>query len=239
MSNLHRYKNQFILLFILIFLSIGYADAENIEFPYAFNHTPYINPKIIRDLLPSLADSGEPPATINLVESQSSNRYCCKRDIKIRAIAGKNPYVYIEEKERDQVSGEFGYKYIEKTTSGFHVSEEFGYQYIGKTTSGVHVLLTSWSGGGSGVFKDLIFVTIEYDRTGITPDQKSMLKRSTKKRLLIKRLGRINMGDRWYGELRIINNKLFIGKDKGWFSGSPNGGQFSENPKDRVIRIDR
>ena len=50
--------------------------------------------------------------------------------------------------------------------------ETFGYSYVGMTANRIHVLLTAYSGGGSGTFKSLLLVTLERDLAlGIDPDQ--------------------------------------------------------------------
>ena len=51
---------------------------------------------------------------------------------------------------------------------------------------------------------------------------------SNRPRLLLKKVGRIALGDRWKGELKVEGNRLYIGKDTGWFRGRkdyPNAGQ--------------
>jgi hypothetical protein len=118
-------------------------------------------------------------------------------------------------------------------------NEYFGYQYVGKTDTGIHILLTSDWGGGSGVFRRLMFVVFEIDK-GIVCDWEKLSIHSAEERLLIKKLGEIGLGDRWSGELRVDGNKLFVGKDEGWFtvSGGTGGGWLSYNLKDRILSID-
>ncbi len=74
---------------------------------------------------------------VNLVDSPDSSRYA--GDVLVRQTTEQGrPYVYV-------------------ATEG---GGEFGYQYIGVTDSLVHILLTHDWGGGSGVFTDLVFLTI-------------------------------------------------------------------------------
>ena len=56
----------------------------------------------------------------------------------------------------------------------------------------------------------------------------------------MKKLGAISLGDRWSGKLAVRGNKLFLGKDEGWFSQSngAGGGELSKDPIDRILKID-
>ena len=137
---------------------------------------------------------------INVLQSQDSNRYF--GDVQARKIDGQNPYVYLE---------------TTTVSDGETNRQEFGYEYVGMTKSGIHVLYTSGSGGGSGVFKNLLLLAFEYDN-GISCDLDKKTIQPTRKRLLLKKLGEIALGDRWDGELKVEGNSIFIGKDKGWFT---------------------
>lgn len=196
----------------LICFSFNFSAAN--EKSFHFDRPPHIHPAIIKDLSTWLSDTGDQVVAINLTDSQDSNRYF--GDIQLREIAGKNPYVYFT-KDR----------------------ESFGYQYVGRTKDGVDVLYTSDSGGGSGVFKNLMLVMIESDK-GVVFNEEESLITSTKERVVIRKLGKVSLGDRWAGELTIEGNELIIGKDEGWFSrsGGEGGGKFSKDQKERTIRID-
>jgi hypothetical protein len=84
---------------------------------------------------------------------------------------------------------------------------------VGTTTSGVHVLRTSSSGGGSGVFVDLMLVGFESDR-GVEVDWEGCAVRPTRPRLLVRKLGAIGLGDRWSGRLEVRGNDIFVGRDE-------------------------
>ncbi len=176
-----------------------------------FRTPPYVHPKIIQDLTTWLSDLGDQVVAINLIESQKSNRY--HGDVLVREIPGEAPFVYVQEQDG-----------------------RFDYQYVGTTDSGVHVLLTLYSGGGSGIFTDLLFVTLERDQ-GLDCDLDRQIIQSGRERLLIRKLGAMGLGDRWSGDLRVDGNRLFVGKDKGWFAETNKGGQFSLEGKDRVFEI--
>jgi|TARA_B100000959_G_C14840387_1_gene565773 hypothetical protein len=207
-------KKSILLLSIWIIISFSSGPALASEDNYRFNKPPYIHPAIIKDLSTWLSDTGDQVVAINLTDSQDSNRYF--GDIQVREITGESPYIYFT-KDRDS----------------------FGYQYVGQTKDGAHILYTSDSGGGSGVFKNLMFVMIEADR-GIVFNEEEGVIASTKGRVIIKKLGAVVLGDRWAGELTIKGNELVIGKDEGWFAitgGAYVGGKFSKDLKERIIRI--
>ena len=162
------------------------------DFSYHFNKEPYINPKIIQELNTWMSDTGDQIVSINLTDSQNSNRFFA--DVKVDRIKDENPFVYVESDK-----------------------EKFGYQYIGKTLSGVHVVyISDWS-GGSGTFKSLMLINLDEDY-GFSYDEKSAVLKADNRRQLIKKMGSIQLGDRYSGDIKLEGNQLLIGKDKGWFS---------------------
>jgi hypothetical protein len=175
--------------------------------PYSFTREPFINPKIIEDISTALSDEGDQVVAINLTESQESNRY--SETIISRWQDSEHPFV--------------GYK-GEKSEYDSR-PPAFSYQYIGTIDSNIYVLRTSDGGGGSGIFENLILVTIEKDyglgsyfgdnnyKDTISLDHE---------RTLIKKIGEIPLGDRFQGELQVKGNKIFIGNDEG-FQGKING----------------
>ncbi|MCB2261838.1 MAG: hypothetical protein LGR52_02695 [Candidatus Thiosymbion ectosymbiont of Robbea hypermnestra] len=194
-----------------------FAEPANVprdRFPYSFTHAPYIHPKIVQDLTTWPSDEGDQIIAIGLLNSQESNRYF--GEVHVRQIDGQHPYIYIQS-----------------------AKEEFGYRYVGVTESGLYILYTSDWGGGSGVFKGLLFVTFEYDK-GIRVDWDESVINWDRDRLLIRKHGEIALGDRWDGELRVEGDKLFVGKDRGWFtvSGGTGGSWLSHDRKDRILLID-
>ena len=116
----------------------------------SFKHAPFVNPSIINDLTTYLSDTGDQVVAINLDDSQKSNRYYV--DIKIEEISGENPFVY----------------YIEDPISSS--KDRFGYRYCGQMGEFV-VLYTESSGNYSGIFSNIMYITIKrdsLDRTIIT-----------------------------------------------------------------------
>jgi hypothetical protein len=99
---------------------------------------------------------------------------------------------------------------------------EFGYRYVGRTTSGLDVLFTAESGGGSGIFEGLMLVRLseESGAPSVGPASGAVQTLTFgKKRLVIKKVGEIGLGDRWDGILAVNGNSISIGKDTGALSG--------------------
>jgi uncharacterized protein len=195
--------------------AIEAAAPAGKEVSYSFTKAPFINPKIINDLSTELSDQGDQVLAINLTDSETSNRYAC--DVKIAKTGNRYPYVYSQE----PVEG------------GEARPAEFGYRYVGRTTSGVDVLYTAESGGGSGVFEGLMLVRIseESDAPSVEPASarvQTVIYR--KKRLVIKKVGEIGLGDRWDGILDVKGNEISIGEDTGVLSGV-------EKTPARVVKI--
>ena len=205
---------------------VGCSPQEHAALPdkdlqFSFDRPPFISPKIIQDLMTWISDRDDQVVSINVLGSQDSNRY--SGDVLNRNIAGQNPYIYTE-----------------TTTVENDVTNhtEFGYQFVGKTSSGVYVLATSDWGGGSSVFNRLLLVKFEQDQY-VKCDWDKGIVRPDGKRLLIKKVGEIGLGDRWDGDLKVEGDSIFVGKDHGWFtiSGGTGGNALSSNPKDRVLKI--
>jgi hypothetical protein len=179
---------RFSIVFLLAGLLLGcrcktastqnYATVPNPDFQYSFNKAPFISPRIIQDLSAWISDKGDQVVAINVLDSQNSNRYF--GDAEVRQIDNQNPYIFID--ATNVLNGETNIT-------------EFGYQYVGETSSGVYVLLTSDWEGGSGNFKNLLLVQFEYDKS-ISTDWDRGEVRWDGKRLLIKKLGEIALGDR-------------------------------------------
>ena len=182
------------------------------EWPYSFVREPFVHPTIVEDLSTWLSDVGDQVVAINLLDAQGSNRY--SGSIGVTEIDGRCPYVYWRPTEE---------------------RSEFGYQYVGMTESRVHVLYASSWGGGSGVFKRLMLLTITSD-AGIDWNGQDVVQ-DDRERLLVNKLGELALGDRWDGGLRVAGNTLATGRDEGWFSVS--GGAGGGGPDhERVLTID-
>ena len=207
-----------IVLLLTLFLagcktltSEQHATIPNQDIQYSFNKPPFINPRIIQDLSTWISDGGDQVVAINLLNSQDSNRYFGETGVK--EIDGQNPYIFVS---ATNLLGSETYL------------TEFGYQLVGKTSSDVYVLKTVDCEGGSGTFMSLVLVTFEYDQ-GIDCDWGKGVVGFKGKRLLIKKLGEVALGNRWDGKLAIEGNSVVMGRD---------AGQFRYNTNSIVLKCD-
>ena len=139
---------------------------------YSFVSSEFINPRILEDLIGWLSDTGSQVVSINVADSNRSNRY-------------------------------FGDITHKETESGFprvtssHDEGWFSYQYLGRSFSGVHLVQTSSNGGGSGIFCNILLVTLSLDSA--LEYGKDRNKKST--RFVIKLIGSLPLGDRYEGSV--------------------------------------
>ena len=139
---------------------------------YSFTDREFINPRILNDLIGWLSDSGDQIVSVNLTEANKSNRYFGELS------------VIEKESEHPVVSSE---------------SEEgrTSYQYIGHSFSGVHLVQVWSNSGGSGVFGNILLVTLSLDsaleHNGIESKKIS--------RFIVKHIGTIPLGDRYEGKI--------------------------------------
>ena len=162
--------------------------VQNAEYRRAtslsFYHQPYINPNVIKDMTEWLSDVGDQVVSINLIESQNSNRYF--GDTKVsKDSSGKYPYVYVEEKSEDTNAG----------------STRFGYRYVGATSNGIQVIRTE-----GGDVAGIMLLTMEPDTTFALDGGSNKL--VIKPRLLLKKWTLISLS--YQGSVKIDGNKLTI-----------------------------
>jgi len=216
---------RFLLLFLLLSSTALTISAESkaskatTQLLYSFSKAPFINPRIVQDLTTWLSDKGDQVMSINLDESQNSNRYFAQT--KVRAIKNQAPFVYIENKTVE--SGE-----TNVTT--------FGYRFIGKTTAGIYVLECVDNPGGSGSFRSLMLVKLETE-AGIDVDWKMGVIGRGERRTTLKKLGQIALGDRWDGSLKVVGDSIEIGTDVGPLAETEMRGKSSQIPKTKKLKL--
>lgn len=98
---------------------------------YSFINNEFVNPKIIEELIGWLSDSGNQVVSVNITDSNKSNRHF--REVTVEDSRDNNPLV----------------------TSSYEEAT-FTYQYLGTSFSGVHLLQTWSNGGGSGLFCNIV-----------------------------------------------------------------------------------
>ena len=149
-------------------------------FKYSFEGEPYIHPLIILDLLSWLSDGGATNIAIDIEAAMVSNKYYDEVEVKNRYISSKT-------KENGN----------------------FTYEYIGKSDNGVHILKTyDNSGGGSGIFTNLLFIVFGQDEV--------FEETRKKERFYVKVIGNYGLGDRYLGEVKLINNQVVISEDRSY-----------------------
>ena len=156
---------------------------------YSFFSSELINPRIIEDLVGWLSDCGDQVVSINVTESNSSNRY--QGTITTENCNTGFPIVCSE-----------------------HSEGCFSYKYLGCSYSGVHIIQTWSNGGGSGVWCNVVLVTLSQD-SSVEYDSKKIDKVD---RFVIKLIGSIPLGDRYEGKLSYKLGFLLISKCKGMSS---------------------
>ncbi len=137
---------------------------------YSFVCKEYINPRILEDLIGWISDTGDQIVSINITESNDSNRY----------------FGNITSKEKQT-----GFPCITNT----YDQEWCSYQYLGRSFTGIHIVQTWSNGGGSGIFCDIVFVTLSLD-SALEYDDNGNKKN---KRFVIKLIGTLPLGDRYEG----------------------------------------
>lgn len=152
---------------------------------YSFVREEFVHPLIIKELFGWLSDRHETVIAVDLTSSNRSNRFW--GDYSVQQFDGVNWIHY------DNKGG--GY---------------FKYCHLGASSSGIHIVHCVENGGGTGVFNSLLFLVLQTD-TGIFSDMEGM---EVRERILLKTLGSIALGDRYFGKLLFDNAILHIGKDE-------------------------
>jgi hypothetical protein len=140
---------------------------------YSFIEQNWINPRILEDLCGWISDSGDQIISINIEKSNSSNRYY------------------------GEVTAEQFTEHYPIVTS-MHNDGWFKYQYLGCSFSGVHILRTWSNTGGTGIFCNIVMVTLSLDSSY---EQKASKNVKTN-RFVIKLVGSLPLGDRYEGNTK-------------------------------------
>ena len=211
--------------FALVFASVMVGSVERClaaeanASGYSFTTAPFIPPRIVADLSTWLSDGGDQAIAVNLADAVGSNRYF--GEVKRQASAsGENPYVFTDSDCADSAPAACA-------NSG---RTSFGYRLAGRAANGVFVLFTEENGGGSGRFRNLMFVIVEKDK-GLNYDEPNGILRLSRERWLIKKLGEVPLGDRYVGKITVTGNSVHIEADRH----DPSTGVVEQ---DKVIRLE-
>lgn len=151
------------------------ALVAEVRKSFTINGKP-IPPEIFRDFGDGdMADSGAIWVTVDALAATGSNLYY------------------------DAIADDHGW-FSQKTRN---TNEVTGYIYYGATANGLIVVLTSWSGGGSGDFIYLHILDLAAAQ-GLDNDGKSY------QRINLSNIRTIALGDRWSGEVSIAKNTIHI-----------------------------
>ncbi|RUM91963.1 MAG: hypothetical protein DSZ27_04800 [Thiomicrospira sp.] len=152
---------------------------------YSFINPEFINPQILDDLTGWLSDNGDQIVSINISKSNQSNRY--HGDITVEETGG--------------------FPVVKSSVEEGWVS----YKYIGRSFSGVHIVQTWSNGGGSGIFTNILLVTLSSDSSL----ESNGVRYSKKSRYVIKLIGSLPLGDRYQGIVKYRFGILSVPKCEG------------------------
>lgn len=161
--------------------------------------TPLIASEALDEANAGFTYKGEPIHPFLLQEftnPMSDNRPPMVTTMDVAAAFGSNKYFEDVKRRDDWVFAE------RKELIGAPTYESFTYRWLGKTASGVHVLETGSSGGGSGVFMDLMFVRFS--------EGEIMWGDKTSKQLLMTIMGTYQLGDRYQGGIEVLADKVLV-----------------------------
>lgn len=159
-------------------------DLESAK--YSFVDSEYINPRILDDLCGWISDTGDQIVSINITNSNNSNRYF--GDLDISKSDSEFPIVTCA--------------YEEGWAS---------YKYVGRSFSGLHIVQVWSNSGGTAVFCHLLFVTLSLD-SALEHDGAKYEKKS---RYVIKLIGSFLLGNHYDGKVDYKFGVLTISACKG------------------------
>ena len=155
---------------------------------FSFCRDEYVHPLIVQELIGWISDSHETIVGVDLEAANRSNRFF--GDVQCRHRNGRTWVVH----------------------EG--AAEEFSYSFVASTPSGIDILECHDWGGGSGVFGNVVMLCMETDRAlDLDDDDRPM----TRRRSILKIVGKRGLGDRYSGRIWYDGGVLNVGPDQGWF----------------------
>ena len=147
-----------------------------------------IHPELISDFIPGYADSGDIIISINLTDA-----------------FGTNQYSLLDKYETELKEGRSVVSIDDPDGNGYFV-----YNYLGSTDNGAMVLMTYSSGGGSGIFPELLIIKVKkrlganhdlFNSEGVVLD---------KQQVVLEKLLSISLGDRTENSIAINGNTVSV-----------------------------
>jgi hypothetical protein len=190
-------------------LSIRNTAARGAEFvnplpwdslKYSFEREEFVHPLIIRELLGWISDRGSTIVAVDIATANRSNRFYGQ--YSVGALSGNPPTVQWRGENQNM-------EHLKKD------GESFSYQLIAVSPSGIHMVECRECGGGTGIFTMIGLFTFERD-SGLRRSEAGTL--SVENRILLKILGVLHLGDRYYGSVVYKNGTLVVGPDVGHFA---------------------
>jgi hypothetical protein len=177
----------------------------------SFVRAPFVHPLVVRELAPGLLDPGEQIVAIDAVGAASArNRF--SGNFTVHEASGA-PRVVWSGEVRPGARAAF-----------------YSYQFLGTLDARVTVLRVARGTGGTGVFETLLLVTMDED-VALTYDATRHELRTDRKRLLLRLMAEIPLGDRYSGVVAVRGDEIVIPADGGPLS-SQNGRQ-----REEVVRM--
>lgn len=206
-------------------------EIEEFDFQpsFAFNNPEFIHPRIVNDLIGWISDGGNQIVSINLNDSQDSNRYSGEISVEFEGNESTTPWIYWREKKTIGESGNSRLQYN-------------GYKFIGSTIDGVQAIHFRTKDGGAIVRNFVLFAKIDIDRIfyysheGLSEDEKTGVEPRYQIREILNLVGMIFLGDRWEGSIAISDGEVIVsGRDV--YDRCEEGGS-SENERFEFILFD-
>ncbi|MBL6858230.1 MAG: hypothetical protein ISQ92_06035 [Pelagibacteraceae bacterium] len=166
-------------------------DFEIIKFcldKHFFYQKHPIHPELISDFIPGYADSGDIIISINLTDA-----------------FGTNQYSLLDKYETELKEGRSVVSIDDPDGNGYFV-----YNYLGSTDNGAMVLMTYSSGGGTGIFPELLIIKVKkrlganhdlFNSEGVVLD---------KQQVVLEKLLSISLGDRTENSIAINGNTVSV-----------------------------
>lgn len=167
-------------------------DVLKVEKGIPYFHGKVLHPGALNELGISLADSAPVDVAVDVDGVQASNKYSCRPVVRDHFVDCND----------DEVLGKGG---------------SFSYVYLGVTPGKTYAFETYFSGGGTGIYMNVLLV--RFENQAMRRDDK------IEHRWVMKRVGDITLGDRATGTVTLTGSTLTLGASQ-------------YRPKDVLIKLE-